>query len=110
MVYFGKLEFLDIKAAFAEVFGDKPTILPPNPVMLQDTTTAAKSLYYFFNKWKLYVFMHMCRRYHVWHDLVHNSLIIQDVCRQISEIKQECKVINGDLMRDIPNNIFDKFL
>ena len=45
--YFGKLEFLDNQAAFSEVFGDKPIIIAPNIIMLQDTTSTARSLYSF---------------------------------------------------------------
>ena len=43
--YFGKLEFLDTQAAFAEVFGEKKTIIAPNIITLQDPTSIASSLY-----------------------------------------------------------------
>ena len=59
--YFGKLEFLDIQAAFAEVFGDKPTILAPNRTTSQDFTSEARILYSYGEKCKLVVFLHMYR-------------------------------------------------
>ena len=76
--------FLDNQSAFDEVFGYKPKILPPNPVMSQDVMTTANILYSFGEKFKLYVFMYMCRRYYVGHDSVDNPLIVQYVCRHIS--------------------------
>ena len=78
--YFGKLEILDNQAAFAGLFVDKPTILAPNPVMLQNNTMADRSLYYFGKKYKLDVFMNMCRRYYVVHDSVENSLSVKEMC------------------------------
>ena len=103
------MEFLDNQAVFAEVFGDKPTIIPQNIVMLQDTTTTARSLYLFGEKCKLDVFMHMCRKYYVVHNSVDNSLIIQDVCCKIIEIKKEWKDKNGMLMRGKPDELFHNF-
>ena len=81
--YFRKLEFLDNQAEFAGVFGDNPTIIPLNPVMLQDNTTTSRSLYSFGKRCKLNIFMDMFRRYYVGHNLVDNALNFQDVCRQI---------------------------
>ena len=85
--YLGILENLVNLAAFAEVFGENPTILPLNPVILQDTMKKYRSLYYSDEKCKFDVSMHMCRRYYVGHNLVDISLSIQDMCCQISEVK-----------------------
>ena len=101
---------MDNQAAFAEVFGDDPKILASNPVMSQDTTTTDRSLYSFGKKFKFGVIMHMCRKYYVGHDSVDKSLSVQDVSRQISEIKQECENKNGILMQGRPDELFDKFL
>ena len=63
--YFGKLEFLDIQAAFAEVFGDKPTILETNIITSQYSTSTVWSFYPLGEKHNLYVFIHTCRKYYV---------------------------------------------
>ena len=52
VVCFGKLEFLDNQKHYEKKFGDKPTISPTNPV-LQESSTASKSLYAFSKKCKL---------------------------------------------------------
>ena len=101
--YFGKLEFLDNQTTFTEVFGDKPTILVPNIDIYQDSTSIARSLYSFGEKCNLDVFLYMCRKYYVGHDSIDNLLSVQDVCRQISEIKQEWKNKNGILMQYSPD-------
>ena len=108
--YFGKLEFLDNQAALDEVFGDKRTIIAPNIITSQDTTSAARILYSFGKKCKVHVFLHIFRKYYVRHDSLDNSLSVQDLCRQISEIKQEQKYKNGKLMQGSPDEMFDKFL
>ena len=108
--YFGKLEFLDNQTTFTEVFGDKPTILVPNIDIYQDSTSIARRLYSFGEKCNLDVFLYMCRKYYVGHDSIDNLLSVQDVCRQISEIKQEWKNKNGILMQYSPDKLFDKFL
>ena len=46
--YFGKLGFLDNQAAFAEVFGDKPTILDTHPFTSKDTTTTDRTFFLLF--------------------------------------------------------------
>ena len=56
--YFGTLAFWDNQAAFAEVFGDKPTIIAPN--ITPDTTSTSRSLHSFGEKFKLDLFQHMC--------------------------------------------------
>ena len=86
--YFGKLGFFDNQAAFAEVFGDKPTTIDPDIITSQYTTSTARRLYFFVKNCKLDVFLHMCRKYYVGYDSVDNSLSVQDLCRQISEIKK----------------------
>ena len=45
VAYFGKLDFLDNQEAFSEVFGDKPTIIAPNIITSQYSTSTSKSLY-----------------------------------------------------------------
>ena len=82
--FIGKLEFLDNQAAFAEVFGDKPKIISPNIITSKDITSTARSLYYFGEKCKLDLFLHVCRKYYVGHISVENSLIIKEVCHKIS--------------------------
>ena len=47
VVFFGKLGFLDDQSDFAEVFGNKPTILVLNITTLQDSTSKSRSLYSF---------------------------------------------------------------
>ena len=96
--YLGKLKILDNQAALSEVIGDNPKVLPPNTIPSQDITTTARILDYFGKRCNLDVYMHMCRRYYVRHNLVDNLLSIQDVCCQISEIKQEQKYRNGKLV------------
>ena len=66
--YCGKLEFLDNQETFNEVFGDKPTIIPPNIDTSQNSTSIARSLYSFGEKCKLDVFLHICRKYYVRQD------------------------------------------
>ena len=63
--YFGKCEFLDNEAAFAEVFGDKPTILETNIITSQYSTSTVWSFYPLGEKHNLYVFIHTCRKYYV---------------------------------------------
>ena len=87
--YLGQLEFSDNQATFTEVFGKKPTILAPNIDTSQDSTSTARILYSFGDKFKLDVFLHMWRKYYVGQDSIDNSLRVQDMCRHISEIKQE---------------------
>ena len=48
--YFGTLDYLNNQVEFAEVFGDKPTNIPLNPVTLKGTTTEDRSLYEFGKK------------------------------------------------------------
>ena len=84
LVILGKLELLDNQAAFAEVFGDKPKIISPNIITSKDITSTARSLYYFGEKCKLDLFLHVCRKYYVGHISVENSLIIKEVCHKIS--------------------------
>ena len=107
--YFGKLSFLDNQTDFAVTFGSKPTLLPPNPTSREHTVTA-KTLYAYGEKCKLDVFLAMCRKYYVGHDSVDNSLSTQDVCRQISSLKQDYKDNHGRLLHDTPDNLFNKFL
>ena len=45
--YYGKLEFLDNKAIFAEVFGYKPEILAPSLDTPQYSTSTSRRLYSF---------------------------------------------------------------
>ena len=84
--YFGILVFLDNQAAFDEVFGGKPTILDTNIITLQDSTSTSMRLYYFVEKCKLGVFLHICRKYYVGHESVDNSFIVQDMYHHLSEI------------------------
>ena len=70
LVIFGILEFLDNQKAFAEVFGDKPKILAPNTATFQYSTSTARSLYSFGEKYKSDVFLHMCRKHYVEHNSV----------------------------------------
>ena len=55
--YLGKLKFLDNQASFAEVFGNKPTILAPNIITLQYSTSKSRSLNSLGEKFKLDVFL-----------------------------------------------------
>ena len=107
--YFGKLELFDTQADFSEVFGDKPTIISPNTTTSKYTISTARSLYPFGEKFKLDLFLHMCRKYYFGHDSVEKSLIVQDMCHQISEVKKKWKEKNRILMRGSPDKIFDKF-
>ena len=82
--YFGILIFFNNHAAFAEVFGDIPKILDPNVIKSKDSTSTARSLYSFVEKWKLDMFIYMFREYYVRHTSIDNSLSVQDVWCQMS--------------------------
>ena len=60
--YFSKLDFLDNQAAFAEVSGYKPTILAPNIDTSQYSTSTARRFYSLGEKWKLDMFLHICKK------------------------------------------------
>ena len=47
--YFGKLDFIDNQEDFEKTLGEKPNIIPPNPV-LQDSSNVAKSMYTYSEK------------------------------------------------------------
>ena len=80
LVILVKLDFLDNQEYFAEVFGDNPIIISPNVITSQDFTSTARILYSFGDKYKLYVFIHICRKYYFGNDSIDNSLSVQDVC------------------------------
>ena len=52
----------------------------------------------------------MCWKYYLGHDIVDNSLSTQDVCHQVSDLKQEWRYRNGRIVREIPDDLFNKFL
>ena len=73
---FGKVDYFDNLASFAEFFGDKPKSSAPKITMLQDSTSTASSLYSFGRKCELDVFLYLFKKYYVRHDSVDNSLYV----------------------------------
>ena len=80
---------MDNQSNFSGLSGEKPKILSPNIDILQDSTSTAIIIYSLGENCKFDVFLHMCRKYYVGHDSIDTSLSVQDVSRQIPEIKQE---------------------
>ena len=96
--YLGTLVFLDNQETFSGMFGDKPTIIAQNINTSQDSASTSQSLYSFGEKCKLDVLLHTLGKYYVGHNSIDNSLSVQDVCYQVSELKQEWENENWILM------------
>ena len=107
--YFGKLYFIDNKKYFEKMFGDKPTIFPPNP-MSQDSSTVMKIPYLYIEKCKLDVFLLICRKYYVGANSVDNSLSTQDVCCPISYLIQDLRDRDWCTIRKSPDDLLNTIL
>ena len=54
------------------------------------------------------MFIYLCRLNYVGHGMIDTSLNVQDVCHQISSIKQ-VRSNGGKVRADTPDELFDKF-
>ena len=84
--HYGGMDFLDDQTKFVTCFGDFPAIIPEKPTD-SNVLTTRKLLTEYADNYKLDIFMYLCRLDYVGHAVVDIGLNVQEVCRQISDIK-----------------------
>ena len=100
---------MDKQDEFDKVFGNNPVLLPPNPTSVDGATTA-KLLLDFSELCRLNVYLHACRKFYVGGSNIDKNTSAQEVCREISDLRQEWKDKHGNLIVDDPEELFTNFL
>ena len=77
--------------------------------MLQDSSTVAKIIYAYNERFKLDVLIHMCQKKYVGHNSVDNHLSTKYLCCLISYLIQEWRDSNGNTICKSPGDLFNKF-
>ena len=107
--YYGQFLFLNSQYEFHKTFGNKPVILPSNPMQANNTGVKDK-LREYSDKCKLDIYLNLCEQDYVGDDFVDNALNSQEICRAIGELRQEWKSAGGRTQMDTPDEIFNKYL
>ena len=97
------------QAEFDEVFGKNPVLLPPNLTSV-DSSTTAKFLLDFSELCRLDIYRHACRKFNVGGSKIDQHTSAQEVCREISDLRQEWKDKHGKIIVDDSEESFTKFL
>ena len=100
---------MDKNDEFDKVFGKNPILLPPNPTSV-DSATTSKILLDFSELCHLDVYLRACRKFYVGSSNINKNTSAQEVCREISDLRQEWKDKHGKLIVDNPEELFTKFL
>ena len=107
--YFGDLDFIDNQGKFDSTFGSNPVILPTIPTK-PEHTNAAQLLLDLSEQCRLDVYLNACRKFYVGTTIVDRTTSMMEVCREISELRQEYKDSNGRMVADTPEELFMKVL
>ena len=107
--YYGSLEFLEKQDEFDKVFGKNSVLLPPNSTSL-DSFTTAKLLLNSSELCRLDLYLHEYRKFYVGKSNIGKNTSAQEVCREISDLRQELKDKYGKLIVDYPEELFTEFL
>ena len=99
---------MDKNDEFDKVFGKNPILLPPNPTSV-DSATTSKILLDFSELCRLDVYLRACRKFYVGSSNINKNTSVQEVCREISDLRQEWKDKHGKLIVDNPEELFTKF-
>ena len=75
-----------------------------------DSATTTKILLDFSELCRLGVYLHACRKCYVGSSNIDKNTNVQEVCREISGLRQEWKDKHGKLIVDDPEDLFTKFL
>ena len=100
---------MDKNDEFYKVFGKNSILLPPNPTSV-DSATTSKILLDFSELCRLDVYLRACRKFYVGSSNINKNTSTQEVCREISDLRQEWKDKHGKLIVDNPEELFTKFL
>ena len=107
--YFGPLTFFNTHADFFAIFGTNPNMLASNPLSAQ-TVGAKGSLRAYSERCKLDVYLNLCSQDYVGNALVDTALNAQEICRRLSELRQEYRDNGGRTKVDSPDELFNKYL
>ena len=90
-------------------FCKNPVLLPPN-LNSVDSSTTVKLLLDFSELCRLDVYLHVYYKFYVGSSNIDKNTSAPEVCREISDLRQEWKDTHGKLIVDAPEELFTKFL
>ena len=100
---------MDKPDEFDKVFGKYPVSLPPNPTSV-DVSTTVKLLLNFSELCRLDVYLYAYRKFMSVVLILKKISNAQEVCREISDLRQEWKDKHGKIIVDYPEELFTNFL
>jgi len=106
---FGPLTFSNTHADFFAIFGANPNMLAANP-LTAPTGGVKGELRAYGERCKLDVYLNLCSQDYVGNTLVDTALNAQEICRRLSEVKQEYRDNGGRTKVDSPDELFNKYL
>ena len=100
---------MDKQDELDKVFGKNPVLLPPNPTSVHSFTTV-ELLLNFSELCRLDVYLHVYHKIYVGSSNIDKNTSTPEVCREVSDLRQEIKHKYGKLIDDDPEELFTKFL